>query len=184
MIISHFHPDHINGLVMGDNAPAFPNAEIMVPAPEWKFWMDDAEMNKAGVRMKSAFAGPRRVFDVLKRQVTQYEAGKDAVPGITAVATAGHTPGHMSHVVSSGNGKVYVQADVTILPIFVRNPGWHIMYDADAPMAEATRRKVYDMLATEKMLVQGFHYPFPSLAYIEKTSTGYRETPVPWNPAI
>ena len=184
VIISHFHPDHINGLLMGDNSPAFPNAEIMVPAPEWKFWMDDAEMNKAGDRMKAAFAGPRRVFDGLKRQVTQYEAGKDVVPGITAVATPGHTPGHMSHVVSSGNDKVYVQADVTVLPIFVRNPGWHVFFDQDAQMAEATRRKVYDMLAAEKMLVQGFHYPFPSLAYIEKISTGYRETPVPWNPAI
>ena len=36
-------------------------------------------------------------------------------------------------------------------------------------MAEATRRKVYDMLVAEKMMVQGFHYPFPSLAYIEKS---------------
>jgi hypothetical protein len=71
-----------------------------------------------------------------------------------------------------------------IQPVGVRNPGWHAFFDQDAAMAEATRRKVYDMLATEKMMVQGFHYPFPSVAYIEKTATGYRETPAPWNPTI
>jgi len=51
-------------------------------------------------------------------------------------------------------------------------------------MAESTRRKVYDMLVAEKMLVQGFHYPFPSLAYVEKRGSGYREIAVPWNPII
>ena len=51
-------------------------------------------------------------------------------------------------------------------------------------MAEATRRKVYDMLAADRMMVQGFHYPFPARAYIEKTSTGYRETMVPWSPML
>jgi hypothetical protein len=50
--------------------------------------------------------------------------------------------------------------------------------------SEATRRKVYDMLVADKMRVQGFHYPFPSLAHVEKYGTGYREIPVIWNPAI
>ena len=78
-----------------------------------------------------------------------------------------------------------MQGDVTHVPyLFVRNPGWHVFYDQDPAMAEATRRKVYDMLAAEKMMVQGFHYPFPSHAYIEKSGNGYREIMVPWNPAI
>jgi hypothetical protein len=51
-------------------------------------------------------------------------------------------------------------------------------------MAEATRRKTYDMLVAEKMLVQAFHYPFPALASIEKSGTGYRETLVPWSPTL
>ena len=58
------------------------------------------------------------------------------------------------------------------------------MYDQDPRAAEATRRKVYDMLVAEKMMVQGFHYPFPSLAYVEKSGDGYREIMVPWNPTI
>ena len=69
-----------------------------------------------------------------------------------------------------------MQGDVTHVPwLFVRNPGWHAIYDQDPAKAEATRRRVYDMLAAEKMMVQGFHYPFPALAHVEKTGTGYRE---------
>jgi len=121
---------------------------------------------------------------VLKR-VRTYDEGKEVVPGITAVGTHGHTLGHNSHVVASGSSKVYVQADVTHVPfLFARNPGWHAFYDQDPVMAEATRRKVYDMLVAEKMLVQGFHYPFPSLAYVEKSVSGYRESPVVWNPTL
>jgi glyoxylase-like metal-dependent hydrolase (beta-lactamase superfamily II) len=185
VIISHFHGDHINGLLDKDNKLAFPKAEILVPAAEWKYFMDDAEMGKqTSERMKGVFAGLRRVFDALGRKVTQYEAGKEVAPGITSVATYGHTPGHMSFVIAQGNSKVFVQSDVTNNPLFVRNPGWHLMFDQDAQMAEATRRKTYDMVVAEKMMVQGFHYPFPALAYIEKSSNGYREVPVPWHPTI
>jgi glyoxylase-like metal-dependent hydrolase (beta-lactamase superfamily II) len=185
ILISHFHGDHINGLLAPDNKPAFPNAEILVPAAEWKYFMDDAEMNKqTSDRMKGVFSGLRRVFDALGRKVTQYEPDKEVAPGITSVATYGHTPGHNSFIVSSGNAKVFVQGDVTHTPVFVRNPGWHLFFDQDATMAEATRRKVYDMLAADKMMVQGFHYPFPARAYIEKTATGYRETMVPWSPTL
>jgi glyoxylase-like metal-dependent hydrolase (beta-lactamase superfamily II) len=187
VIISHYHGDHINGLLKADNTVTFPNAEILVPANEHKFWMDDGEMARAPKgRVEGLFKNNRRVFsgEVLKR-VRTYDWDKEVVPGITAVGTPGHSPGHTSHIVSSGAGKVYVQADVTHVPfLFVRNPGWHAFYDQDPAMAETTRRKVYDMLSAEKMMVQGFHYPFPSHAYVEKSGNGYRETMVLWNPAI
>jgi glyoxylase-like metal-dependent hydrolase (beta-lactamase superfamily II) len=187
VIISHYHGDHVNGLLKADNSLAFPNAEILVPAAEHKFWMDDGEMSRAPKgRMEDLFKNNRRVFagEVMKRLRT-YDEGKEVVPGIAAVGTHGHSAGHNSHVVSSGSSSVYVQADVTHVPfLFARNPGWHAFYDQDPIMAEQTRRKVYDMLVAEKMLLQGFHYPFPSLAYVEKNGLGYREIPVPWNPTI
>jgi len=187
VIISHYHGDHVNGLVKADNSPAFPNAEILVPANEHKYWMDDGEMSRAtSERMVGLFRNNRRVFntEVMKRLRT-YEWDKEVVPGITAVGTPGHSPGHTSLLVTSGNGKVFVQGDVTHVPyLFARNPGWHLAFDQDPNQAEATRRKIYDMLSAERMMVQGFHYPFPSHAYIEKTATGYRETMVPWNAAI
>ena len=187
IIISHYHNDHVGGLVKADNSPAYPNAEILVPANEHKFWMDDGEMSRAGPgRMEGLFKNNRRIFnaEVLKR-VRTFEWDKEVVPGITSVGTPGHSTAHTSFVVQSGNKKVFVQGDVTHVPyLFARNPGWHLAFDQDANTAEATRRKVYDMLAAEKMMVQGFHYPFPAHAFIEKTPTGYRETMVAWNLAI
>lgn len=187
VIISHYHGDHVNGLLKADGLLAFPNAEVLVPAVEHKYWMDDGEMSRAPKgRVEGMFKNNRRVFnaEVMKRLRT-YEWGKEVIPGITAVDTSGHTVGHTAHVLSSGNGKVFVQADVTHVPyLFARNPGWHAFYDQNPVAAEATRRKIYDMLVAERMMVQGFHYPFPSLAYVEKTGNGYREIPVPWNPTI
>jgi len=186
VIISHFHGDHINGLVTADGKPAFPNSEILVPAGEWKFWNDEGEASKAVGKtlVENNFKNVKRVFGALGNKVTPYEAGREVVPGITSLATHGHTPGHVSHVISSGNAKVMVQADVTNVPLFVQHPGWFIQFDMDGPAAEATRRKFYDMLVAEQMMVQGFHYPFPSVGYIEKAGSGYRVVPVPWNPSI
>ncbi len=151
-----------------DNSLAFPNAAIKVPAQEQKYWMDDGEMSKmsGNQRMEGLFKNNRRIFgnaEIAKR-VQPYEAGKEIVPGITAVATNGHSLGHTSQVVSSGGKSLFVQGDVTHVPyLFARNPGWHLMFDQDPQAAEATRRKVYDMLAAERMMVQGFHYPFPGV---------------------
>lgn len=175
VVISHFHGDHINGLLNGTN-PTFPNAQVWVPAPEWKYWTDEGELGRAPEGRKGAFANVKRIFaDGLKNKVTQYEHGKEVVPGLTSVATLGHTPGHTSFILASGNDKVFIQSDVTNVPyLFVNNPGWHVQFDQDAKMAEETRRKTFDMLSAEKMRVQGFHFPFPSLGRIEKAGDGYK----------
>lgn len=187
VILSHYHGDHINGLLRADGSLAFPNAEILVPAPEHQYWMDDGEMSRAAPgRIADNFKNVRRVMNAeIMKRVRTYDWRKEVISGVTAIGTPGHTPGHTSHVVASGTAKVYVQADVTHAPfLFARHPGWHAFYDHDPVMAEGTRRKVYDMLAAERMQVQGFHYPFPSLAYVEKNGIGYREIPVAWNPTI
>ena len=187
VIISHYHVDHVSGLLRIDNSLAFPNAEILVPALEHKYWMDDGEMSRASTpRIEGVFKNVRRVMrgEVLKRLRT-YEWGREVIPGVIAAGTPGHTPGHTCHIVTSGASKAYVQGDLTHSPfLFVRNPGWHPFVDHDPVQAEAARRRVYEMLVAEKMPVQGFHYPFPALAHIEKTATGYREVPVAWNPTI
>jgi glyoxylase-like metal-dependent hydrolase (beta-lactamase superfamily II) len=187
VIISHYHVDHVNGLLRADDSLAFPNAEILVPAAEHKYWMDDGEMNRPSTpRIADIFKNVRRVMrgEVLKRLRT-YEWGQEIIPGVTATGTPGHSPGHTCHIIASGASTVYVQGDMTLAPfLFARNPGWRPFADHDPVQAEAARRKVYDMLVTEKMLVQGFHYPFPALAHVEKTATGYREVPVAWNPTI
>jgi glyoxylase-like metal-dependent hydrolase (beta-lactamase superfamily II) len=180
VVISHFHGDHVNGLLGADNKRAFPNAEIKVPAAEWKFWMDDGEMRRASPgRMTELFANNRRVFDALGRQVTVYDWDKEVVPGVTAVGTPGHSIGHTSYVVASGGKAVYVQSDVCNNAfVFAPRPDWHGAFDQDGAQAAATRRRVYDMLVTEKLPVQAFHFPFPALRMVEKAGEGYRTVPV------
>jgi len=187
VVISHFHTDHVNGLLKADGTPAFPNAEVLVPATEWKYWMDDGEMSRAPAgRMQGLFKNNRNIFDAaLKRKVTPYEWGKEVAPGLLAVETIGHTPGHTSYVLSSGAARVFIQSDVTNNPNpFATHPGWHGFFDRDADLAESTRRRVYDMVVAEKLQLQGFHYPFPGLAHLEKDGSGYRVIPAPWNPTI
>ena len=173
VIISHFHGDHINGLKGTDGKLAYPNAEIMVPATEWAFFTNEANMDKASATNKGNFANVKKVFDGLK--VTQFEPGKEIVSGITSVASPGHTPGHTSFVLSSGAKRVMVQGDIALSPnVFLRNPDLKIMFDNDADAAVATRRKIYDMASVEKLPIIGYHFPFPSAGYVEKDGTGFR----------
>ena len=175
VVISHFHADHVNGLLMADNSRAFPNAEILVPENEWKFWMDDGEMSRAPKgRMSELFANNRRVFDALGRKVTPYAWDKEVVPGVTAVGTPGHSIGHTSFVVASGGKTVFMQSDVcNNIAVFVPHPEWQGFFDQDPPKAAATRRRVYDMLVADKLPVQAYHFPYPALGRVEKVGDGY-----------
>src|SRR4029453_5577542 len=109
VIISHFHADHINGLVGPENKPAFPNAEIMVPEVEAAFWVDESNATKLPEPIRPQMGNVKRVMGIAGGKVTKYPTGKEVLPGLTAIAP----PGHTSHVVASGNSKVLVQADAT-----------------------------------------------------------------------
>ena len=185
VIISHFHGDHINGLIGPENKPAFPNAEIMVPETEWAFWADESNVSKLPEVARPQMGNVKRVFGIVNK-VTKYQAGKEIVPGITAIASPGHTPGHTSHVLASGDSKVLIQADITAgaATLFARHPDWQFVFDTDKAQAVETRKKLYDMAATEKMMVQGYHIAFPSLVYVERSGSGFRLVPAPWSPSI
>jgi len=183
VIISHFHGDHIGGLLTAENTMAFPNAEIMVPLNEWNYWLDDANMSRAaeGSNLRNAHGNVRRVFGAIPgNRLTKYEWAKEIAPGIASVGTPGHTPGHTSFVIASGKDALVAQADVVsgIGSVFVRNPDWFAGGDMDGPMAVATRRKLYDMLAAEQMLTTGYHLPSPAVGKVEKSGAGYRFTPM------
>jgi glyoxylase-like metal-dependent hydrolase (beta-lactamase superfamily II) len=187
VLMSHLHPDHTNGIRAADGSMAFPNAEIMVPAKDWEFWMSDENAAKAqsNEMMKNYFANVKKIYAGIESKVTKYEWGKEVAPGITSIATPGHTPGHTSFAVASGNSKVLIQSDVTNIPeFFLRNPDWHVVYDVEPDVAQATRHKFYDMAAAEKATVVGFHFSFPSIGHVEKDGNKYRLIPAVWSPVI
>jgi glyoxylase-like metal-dependent hydrolase (beta-lactamase superfamily II) len=187
VLLSHLHPDHTNGIRALDGSMAFPNAEIMVPAKEWEFWTSDENAAKAqsNEMMKNYFANVKKIYAGIESKVTKYDWDKEVAPGITSIAAPGHTPGHTAFAVASGNSKILIQSDITNIPeFFLRNPDWHVAYDVEPDVAQATRHKFYDMASAEKAMVVGFHFTFPSIGHVEKDGNGYRLVPIAWNPLI
>ncbi len=186
ILISHFHPDHINGLRDKEGAIVFPNAEVKVPATEWAYWMDDGNMSKAPEGARAAWLNVRRVFKGIEDKVVKFEGEKEVAPGITSIAAPGHTPGHTVFAIASGNQSMLALGDTTNNPLlFVRNPDWHAVFDTDGAVAAETRKKMLDRAAVDRMMVQGYHFPFPASGHIIKTGAhSYDLVPALWQPSL
>lgn len=184
ILISHFHSDHINGVRAKAGSLNFPNAEIMVPATDLKFFLDAGEESKAPQPFKGFFAASKRVFEPIAKDVKQFEYGKELVPGITAVDARGHSPGHAAFLVTSGNGKLLVSCDTVNHQILVRNPDWALWADMDPATAAASRKRLLDMAAADKIQIAAYHLPFPSTGFISKHGDGYEFHPVYWQPVL
>lgn len=185
VIVSHFHGDHITGLTTAQNAAVFPNAEVVVPAAEWAWFTDAANEARSPESQRGTFANVARRFAPYQGKVRQIADGAEVVPGIRAVAAHGHTPGHTCYHVADGGGQMMFMADVTNRPeLFARRPDFQPVFDFDGDMAAATRRRLLDRVASERMLVTGYHYPFPANGFIAKEAQGYRYVPSSWSSAV
>ncbi|MFN4102738.1 MAG: hypothetical protein ACK4GB_00190 [Tepidimonas sp.] len=108
-----------------------------------------------------------------------FQPGVELAPGIRAEAAFGHTPGMCVFTLrSEGQGFMYVADTSNIPSLFVRNPDWSVVFDMDADLARQTRRRIYDQIIRDKLMVGGFHFPFPALGHIETAGSGYRFNPV------
>ena len=185
VVISHFHGDHINGLLLPDGTPAYPKAQLMVPEAEWAFWMDDGQMSRAPDGLKGTFHNARRVFAPFGDKVERYAWDKEVAKGLTALGTPGHTPGHTSFHLDSDFEELFIQSDLTNIPaLFVVHPDWHVQFDMDGEKAAAIRKSTFDRIATDRLKVAGYHFPFPAVAHVEKVGDGFRYVPVWWNPVL
>jgi glyoxylase-like metal-dependent hydrolase (beta-lactamase superfamily II) len=185
VLVSHFHPDHIQGLRTKEGQLVYPNAEIIVPQPDIDFYLDDARMNAAPEAARGAFIVARRVFAPIIANTPRLTWGKEAAPGVIAIQSNGHTPGHTSFVISSGDKSLLIVGDAANDPrLFARNPDWHLGFDADKAQAVASRRKLLDMAAAEKMQLVFYHAAFPATGFVSRAGNGFDWHPATYQPSL
>lgn len=174
VVLTHMHGDHIGGLMEGGQ-PAFPNARYVTGQAEYDFWVDPA---RAGTPAENGQKGVLANVKPLAEKMTFIGDGGEVVSGITGMAAFGHSPGHMIYRLESDGRQLVLTADTANhFVLSLQRPDWEVRFDMDKAAAAATRKKVFDMIATDKLAFLGYHMPFPAVGYAEKIEEGYRFVP-------
>jgi glyoxylase-like metal-dependent hydrolase (beta-lactamase superfamily II) len=179
ILVSHCHPDHIFGLMEKEtNAAVFPNAEIIVSDVEYRFWTDPAVIDRLPEARKGLARRIQAVFPGWKN-IRQVSGEAEVAPGIRFVSAPGHTPGHRAFHLASGTAELMISNDTAYVPaLVVSNPGWRGQYDQDQAVAEASRHALLDRVIADKIMICGYHFPFPGAGTIARDSVGYALTPM------
>lgn len=181
---THLHPDHI-GAFAREGAAAFPNAELVLDATEHGFWHDDAHFAGADEMVAGFVALARNAVAPYAERLRLVGDGESVVPGIETVFLPGHTPGHSGLLVDSAGEQLLIWADVVhVAPIQLARPEVTIPFDADQAQAAATRARVLDQVATDRIEVTGAHLDFPGFGYVERRAEGYGFVRSPWEHAL
>jgi glyoxylase-like metal-dependent hydrolase (beta-lactamase superfamily II) len=181
VVITHPHPDHIPGLIDSNGGMLFPNAIVHVNGEDHAVWTSDEIRGKAPEEF-------RVFFDLAKKAIKPYaDAGnlqlyKDGTtfaPGVTSMFLPGHTVGHSMVRVSSGSGDFLIFGDIVHnATLQFADPERSVSFDTDAALALKNRKKVFDMVTTDRLLFSGGHLPFPGVGRATKSGNGYIFVPV------
>ena len=178
ILVSHFHPDHVWGLMeKGTNDAVFPEAELVVNRVEYDFW---TESGRVETLPEGRRAAGRRIADVFPtwKNWRLVESGTEVAPGIQMLDAYGHTPGHSVFLVTSGRDQLMVSNDTMYVPaLLAPHPEWQGSYDQDGSMAITTRRKITDRAIADRMMICGAHFPVPGLGTFVKDGNAYAFTP-------
>jgi glyoxylase-like metal-dependent hydrolase (beta-lactamase superfamily II) len=186
VVLTHAHFDHFGGLFDAAGRPAFPNAVLYLPAAEEAFWTGPAP-DLSAARVDAAtkaqvLAGSKRFFAGLPGKVERVRPGQTLFGGaVELVAAPGHTPGMLAVLVDGGSEQLLHVADAAhhYVLMFAR-PDWSAGVDQDPQQAKATRRKLFDRAAADRLRVTAAHLPFPGLGHVRAAGTGFEWVPEPW----
>lgn len=182
ILLTHMHPDHSAGLADRKTGERFfPNAELVMGEQEMRHWTDDRAMANASEREKLLYFLCAREQMAPYKDRTRLITGGEVFPGVTALPSPGHTPGHMMYRVESGDQSLLIWGDTIHSPdIQIPRPEVCIEFDTDKPAAAAARKRVFDMVASDKTLVTGMHMHFPGFGRLVREGAAYRLLPEPW----
>lgn len=176
VIFTHAHPDHFWGLVdplTGDSA--YEKAVHVMAGAERDFWLQADVETRVPEAFKGMAAGTHRRLKAVAARVTTARPGDEVVPGLQLVDTGGHTPGHVSVLLRSGGEQLLIGGDVlTQSVISFARPEWRWGPDLDSDRAVASRRRILDQLATDRVRLLGYHLPWPGVGRVERAGTAYR----------